>query len=365
MKKYNFNIKTCLSIFICSVFIFLYFVIQPQTFLRNGLSKDSFAEEIDLDLMFGQNIIIGIPASTLSEPILKIIHNIKPGGIVLYRRNYESSEQFKSLIEELQVVAQEDSGMPYFIMIDEEPGGASRLDLLNNVFTLSMPDWGAINEGISKLSEMGITVELAPVADFHFNENSFIKKRVPAHNFVNLESFNQTFIRLLNEHNIYATLKHFPGAGVFINDPHSSISRGYVQEDFLNQSLSLFKSGIDAGAQFVMINHAIYENIDSQNPATLSNPIVTGLLKNKLGFNGIIITDDIQDMLALAWNIDPIDAGIRALQAGNTMIMYSHDIKSTQKIIEKIKKEVERNQELNNIVMANYQKIFLFKNKKI
>jgi len=318
----------------------------------------------NLDLELGQNMIVGIPGPTLTESIKNILHKIKPGGIVLYRRNYQSDGQFKSLIQELQAIAQEDSGVPYFIMLDEEPDGASRLDLLTNVFTLNLPDWRAIDGGISKLENLGVTVDLAPVTDYPFNEDSFIKKRVPTDNLSDLKAFNQTFIGLLKKHNILATLKHFPGAGVFVEDPHKVIPNGYVNEDYFNQSLSLFKSGIDAGAQFVMTNHAIYENIDPVSPATLSYPILTGLLRKKIDFKGIIITDDIEDMLAPVWKIDPADAGVRALEAGNTMIMYGQSLDPNMDTFTKIKQRVESDKELKSIVEQNYIKIISLKNNK-
>lgn len=319
---------------------------------------------VSVDVLLGQNFIVGIPDTSLNKTSKDILHEIKPGGVVLYRRNFESSEQFKLLIQELQMIAQEESGVPYFIMLDEEPNGASRLDLLKDTFTLGLPDWGSINTGIEVLADLGITVELAPVVDFPFNEDSFIRKRVPVDTPQNLMAFNNTFIELLAQNNISATLKHFPGAGVFVEDPHHAVPKGYVEKDFFDQSLSLFESGIKAGADFVMINHAIYENIDTENPATLSQNIVTGLLREQLGFKGLIITDDIEDMLSPIWGLEPADAGVRALKAGNTMIMYSHDLSETLKTYKKIFIATKTDNDLREKIQSNHNQIVDFKKEK-
>jgi len=349
---------------VCGVLFFVWFFMQNKNFPESDLDKSFTRNTPSTKIMLGQNFIVGIPGLEIDEVTKEVLRDIKPGGIVLYRRNYKSPEQFKSLIEDLQKIAKENRSEPFFIMIDEEPNGASRLDLLKDVFTLDLPDWGKIDQAIKTLEELGVNVVLAPVVDYSFNEDSFIKERVPVKTLTDLMAFNKTFIELLDDHGISATLKHFPGAGVFIDDPHEKLPSEYVNKDFFNQSISLFDNGIEAGAEFVMINHAIYENVDKDNPATLSYSIVTGLLKDQLGFEGIIITDDIEDMLSLVWDVDPIDAGIRSLKAGNTMIMYSQNIKDTKEIFNNMEERIEGDQELRNIIEGNYYDIIFFKQKR-
>ena len=322
--KINIHILGSISFVVLCVVVFVWFAQTRE--VAQGIDE---TEEFDMGTMVGQNIVVGIPDLIVTDETREILRDIKPGGVVMYRRNYESPEQFKLLVQELQVIAKEDGGTPYFIMLDEEPNGATRLDILQDVFTLGLPDWGSIHRGIEELADLGVNVELCPVADFPFNKDSFIGRRVPVDTPEELKLFNKTFISLLAENNIFATLKHFPGAGVLVEDPHKAIPSGHIDEDIFNQSLLIFEDGINAGAQFVMTNHAVYENIDPDNPATLSYKVVTGLLKDKLNFNGIIITDDIADMLSPVWNIDPIYAGIQSLRAGVTMVIYSHRIEDT------------------------------------
>ena len=330
-----------------------------------SLGKNEDGEESEtnesLRKKLGQNLIVGIPGPVLDEKTKEILHYIKPAGIVLYRRNYESYSQLKDLITQLQKISIEDTGFFYFIMIDEEPEGAMRVGLLKNIFPVGLPDWKKIEKDISVLADIGINVELAPVADFPFNADAFVKRRVPAKTTEDLIAFNRTFINLLKEYKISATLKHFPGMGIFIEDPHREVPRSDIQQEVLNESLNIFKDGIDHGADFVMTAHAVYENIDPHNATTFSSKIVKDLLIKQLGFQGIIVTDDLSDMPLAVKEINLADAAIQALKAGHHLIMFSHNLEKTKKIFDEIFVKVKANPELQSLIKNNYQKITDFK----
>jgi len=174
------------------------------------------------DFVLGQNFVVGISGKTLDDETKKFLQQIKPAGVILYSRNYQTRNQLKNLIAELQEFAKNTSDYHYFIMIDEEPGGATRLNLFKNVFDFGFPEWDQIEKDIKEMASVGINVDLAPLADFPFNEDTFIKKRIQAHTPAALTDFNKKFIALLQENHISATLKHFPGMGVFIDDPHKN-----------------------------------------------------------------------------------------------------------------------------------------------
>lgn len=328
--------------------------IQNKTILQEK-------KKITLREKLGQNLVVGIPGPTLDERTKEILHYIKPAGIVLYRRNYKSYSQLKDLISQLQKISNEDTGLFYFIMLDEEPDGAMRFGLLKNVFPLEIPDWKTIENDIRILADIGINVELAPVADFPFNNDAFVKRRVPVKSVEDLIAFNRTFISLLKEYRISATLKHFPGMGIFIEDPHEKIPHSNIQQEVLNKSLKIFKDGIENGADFVMTGHAVYENIDPNITATFSSKIVRDLLIHQLGFQGIIITDDLSDMPLAIKEINLAEAGIQALKAGHHLIMYSHKLEKTKDIFDEIYRRIENDFELQSIIESNYQKIIEFK----
>jgi len=318
------------------------------------------------DLLLGQNFVVGISGKTLDEETRKFLQQIKPAGIILYSRNYQTRDQFKNLITELQKFAQDTTGYYYFIMIDEEPGGATRLNLFKNVFDFGSPEWDRIERDIKKMASVGINVDLAPLADFPFNEDTFIKKRIQAHNPTALTDFNKKFIALLQENHISATLKHFPGMGVFIDDPHKKLPYVSTDQKILDESIKLFKNGIDAGVNFIMTGHAVYDDIDPGIPTTLSKKITTDILRNNLGFEGLTITDDLSDMpFIIGRKIDLTEATAESLKAGHNLVVFSHNPDKTLYVFKKLLHDLEDDQELRSVVEQNYRNVVIFKQKNL
>ena len=354
--------------------VLIYFLLDKPLLTKEEASKSlnllEYSEESNnpksirsISEKLGQNFIVGIPDTKIDEETREILHYIKPAGIVLYSRNFESFSQLKELILELQKISKEDTNMPYFIMLDEEPEGALRVGLLKNIFSLEMPQWKKIERDISILSSLGVNVELAPLADFPFDNNSFVARRIPVKTVEELVSFNRTFIKILKDYKISATLKHFPGMGIFEDDPHNKFLHSNINENTLKRSLDIFKDGIDNGADFVMTCHAMYDNLDSENPATFSHSIITDILKDKLNFKDIVVTDDISDMPLSMKGLNLTDAGIKALKAGHNLIMYSHNLDKTREIFDEILYKVNTDPELKTIIENNYLKIIAFKDR--
>jgi len=321
--------------------------------------QTSLAEQL------GQSFVVGIPGRTLDAETEALLRQIKPGGIVLYRRNFASAEQLQGLISELQNIAVETTHQAYLIMIDEEPGGATRLGLFNNVFAFGEPNWTQIEHDISVMQKLGINVELAPVSDFPFNHNSFIRSRMPAHSPEALTEFNRRFIALLNEHGISATLKHFPGMGAFRTDPHRELPTGRVTPGSLDASLAIFKDGIAAGAGLVMTGHAVYTNVDPSRPATLSSRIVTGILRRQMKFQGLVITDDLSEMPFLeGTRMSLADATAEAIRAGHNMVLYSHQLSKTREVLSEVLAQAENDPRFQSMIGRNYAKIVAYKGRR-
>jgi beta-N-acetylhexosaminidase len=314
------------------------------------------------DFILGQNFVVGISGKTLDEETKKFLQQIKPAGIILYSRNYQTRDQLKNLIAELQKFAKDTSGYYYFIMIDEEPGGATRLNLFKNVFGFGVPEWDQIEQDIKEMAAVGINVDLAPLADFPFNEDTFIKKRIQAHTPEALTDFNKKFIALLQENHISATLKHFPGMGVFVDDPHKKLPYVNADQKIIDESIELFKEGIDANVNFIMTGHAVYDDIDPDVPATLSKKITTDILRDNLGFEGLAITDDLSDMpFIIGREINLVEATAESLKAGHNLVIFSHNPNKTLSVFEKLLQRLEDDQELKSVVEQNYRNVVLFK----
>jgi beta-N-acetylhexosaminidase len=315
------------------------------------------------DLMLGQSFIVGIYGTSLDKETKEYLQQIKPAGVILYSRNYQTQNQLKDLIAELQEVGRKTTGHDYFIMIDEEPGGASRLGLFDNVFAFGIPEWVTIENDIKTMASVGINVDLAPLADFPFNEDTFIKKRIPAHTPAALIDFNAKFIVLSQNNNVSATLKHFPGMGVFIDDPHQKLPYVQSSRQAVAESLKIFKNGIDAGADFVMTGHGVYDDIDYDVPATSSKKITTDMLQNDLGFKGLVITDDLSDMpFIVGKDINLIEATAGSLKSGHDLVMFAHNQGKATRVYEELLDRLQTDPELESAVESNYRQVIYFKN---
>lgn len=335
--------------------------IKPSA-LRSSSQKEAVTLPISPRTVLGQNFVIGIQGKTLDDETKHFIKYIEPAGIILYERNYQSRDQFKKLIANLQQIAEDQNNYSYFIMIDEEPGGATRLGLFNNVFSSGMPEWDQIDRDIKEMAGIGINVNLAPLADFPFIKDTFIKKRIHAHTTDALIDFNQKFIALLKKHNIFATLKHFPGMGVFVDDPHKKLPRTDIEKEMIDRSLQIFKKGIDGGAEFVMTGHAVYDDIDPGVPATLSGKITTDILRNDLAFSGLAITDDLSGMpFVRRRGKNLTKATVRSLKAGHNIVMFSHMPWKTMRIFDKLILQMQSDDEFRSTVEGNYTKVMYFK----
>jgi beta-N-acetylhexosaminidase len=365
-KQYPLVYLATLLLFVSILFLYPRLGLTPMNVHSEAplIKTEPIEIEVPLHEKFGQNLIVGIPSTVLDEESREILEQLKPAGIVLYQRNFSSQDQLKTLIADLQKLAQETTASQYFIMLDEEPEGANRLGLLKNIFTLGNPQWTSIEKDIQTLKQLGINVLLAPLADFPFVPNAFISRRIPFKDPESLKAFNRTFIRLLQENGIHATLKHFPGLGLFTDDPHYTYIRTDSPPELLHRSMALFQDGIDHGAHFIMSCHAQYDSFDDSNPSTFSHQIITTMLQQELDFQGIVVSDDLSDMPLAIENLDLTDAGIRTIKAGHHLIMFSHHLPYTRSIVDSILQKASQDQVLLDRIEENYQKIVAFKQQQ-
>lgn len=256
-----------------------------------------------------------------------------PGGYILFAKDFENhtKESIKQEIEKDQKL----SKYPLIMAVDEEGGYVTRVskykafrkekfqspryyfeqggyDLLEEVET----------EKASMLKEIGINLNLAPVADVSINENDFIYNRSFGKNAKETAEYIEKMIGFANKNKINSCLKHFPGYGNNV-DTHTGIAidnRSY--DTFLENDFIPFKSGIAAGVPSILVSHNIINSIDNEYPASLSEKVIKELRDN-LGFTGIIMTDDLA-MSAVKEYVNNHAAATRALNAGNDMIITSN-----------------------------------------
>ena len=258
------------------------------------------------------------------------------GGLIYAKQNIKSADQLKEMISGTQGF----SKYPLFIGIDEEGGSVSRIaesGLADNVGTMgdigTSGDPSKAKEAGSAiaayLSEYGFNLDFAPVADVILEGNSIIGDRAFGSNASDDAAMVSACVEGLQEGDVSACLKHFPGLGSTTEDTHEGMATSEkTKEDFETTDFLSFQGGIDAGADFVMVSHLSVPNITGDNtPSSLSDKMITDILRGELGFNGIVITDAM-DMKAVTDYYTSDEAAVKALQAGADMILMPEDFEA-------------------------------------
>lgn len=336
------------------------------------LFLSSFCFANDLDNKIGQMIIIGFDGNTINssgyKKILKQLKNNEISGVILFEKNIKSKED---LIEMNKKLIKNSSIIP-FISIDNEGGQIQRHNFIQNktAYEISQNSEEIAHYEYLKmanlLNELKINLNFAPCVDLEINKNSIIKRKQRSYgtNPKNISKYSQIFIEEHNKKNIITSIKHFPGHGSVMGDTHL----GFVDatNTFKNEELEpyyILKENKEMN--MVMVSHIFNSNFDEKYPASLSSKTIKNLLIDKIGFNGVIISDD-YDMGAIRKNYSLEDIIENAINSGVNILLFSNNIevkdKNLPKKIKKIIKSDLRNgkikiEDINN----SYYKIMNLK----
>lgn len=268
------------------------------------------------------------------------LENYPVGGIVYFAKNLESQDQVKEMVDN----SQKYSSIGLFVATDEEGGVVNRLmDTVGTTYIGSMyyykddGDETAYENAYTianDMSALGFNLDFAPVADVWSNpDNTVIGERAYSDDYAQAAELVGNAVKGFNDGGVMCTLKHFPGHGDTEEDSH--YSSAYVhrtKEEIMADEMQPFRSGIEAGAEFVMVGHLIVPDID-EVPATLSYKIATGILRDELKFEGVAITDSFE-MESIADNYSVDDAVVMSVKAGMDMILQPKDMASAVNSIE-------------------------------
>lgn len=296
------------------------------------ISVSTFAQT-DLRHKISQMLMIGFQGKSVTDTMLiNDLNKRGVGGVILFAANIESPTQLNQLTTQLKSY----SSIPLFISVDQEGGKVARLNATNGYqstysafkigtyFNNEFDTRGWAGQMATWLSSAGINIDLAPVADVDVNptspaigalDRSFSKipDSVYQHCFWFIDEFHQR--------NIFNTLKHFPGHGSAATDSHLGFTD--ITNTWADSELIPFRKLIASGYNdFIMSGHLFNSNLDPNYPASLSNKVLTELLRNSLKFKGLIITDGMF-MGAISNNYTFDKAVELAINAGNDVLLYT------------------------------------------
>lgn len=305
---------------------------EVETEITEMIASMSLHEKVCQMIVCYPSQLAGVKNVTeMNDTMEQMLELLPVGGVILDKTNMKNKAQVAKFISDMQ----EHSDIELLTMCDEEGGRVARLS--GSVGTtrflpmLSYESAGTpqayLNAKViaSDMSALGFNMDLAPVADVWSNpENNVIGDRAYSKDFDNASVLIPAAVAGFHDGGVACTLKHFPGHGDTYEDSHEQLPVIWKSlEDLQNGEFKPFVSGINAGADCVMIAHILAPKVDTV-PASLSSVFVTGILRQGMGYKGVIITDSLE-MKALTDNYSTSEIAVYAVNAGNDILLLPAD----------------------------------------
>lgn len=300
---------------------------------------------MSLEEKIGQLIIVGFEGKNINEEVIKFIEDLKVGGFILFSRNIDDENQTLKLLNDIKE-ANSNNDIPLFLSIDEEGGKVSRLPksfikLPESIKVANKNDKDISYEFGKILGErvkiLGFNMNFAPVLDINSNPNNPVIGSRAFGITANQVVDNGIQVMLgIRDTGVIPAVKHFPGHGDTDIDSHVNIPKiEKTIEQLKSSELIPFKVAIDKDVEMVMIAHILYPEIDKDYPATMSREVIKGLLRDELGYDGIIVSDDMT-MGAIVENYTLEDGVLSFIKAGGDIALICHGKDNPDKAIQKI-----------------------------
>ncbi len=285
------------------------------------------------------------------------------GGIVLFRRNLQDLPQICRLTRELHAAA----SAPLLLGVDQEGGRVTRLPAPflapPAAATLGVVDDEALTADLARavgreLKAAGFTWNLAPVLDVHTNPaNPVIGDRAFGRDPARVARLGAAVVRGLAEAGVLATAKHFPGHGETSADSHLTLPESLQSAArWRTVEFMPFRRAIQAGVPVLMVAHLFCPALDPEAPSSLSHAIITGILREELGYDGVVASDDME-MSAVADRYDLGEAAVRFLEAGGDLILICQDAARQEAAVAAVEAAVRTRRLSEARIMASLDRI--------
>lgn len=329
-------------------------------------------EELSIEEKIGQMFMVGMPGTEIDDITRKLITEHKVGGVILYRKNILSLEHFIGLLNSLREL-NKGNKIPLMIGIDQEGGRVNRMPnkLKNLVNAKQIASVGSDDLCYKSgkvigemLSDFNINMNFAPVLDIGgFRDSHPLGNRCLGEK---PEIVAKNGIALMNGikyYNVIPTIKHFPGHGASRIDSHVFMPAVYKSVKRLkSEDMLPFIEAIKSGADSIMVGHLLVTDLNSIYPASLSDRVINNLLRKDLGYNGLIITDDLS-MRAITLMFGITHAAIKAISSGADMVMINKEHKKKIHIINNLNKIARKNKNAIRKIDESVQRILDIKEK--
>lgn len=307
--------------------------------------------ELSLEEKVGQLVIVGVEGTSVDQFTQKLLNTYHVGGFIFFKDNIASSSQAVELFNSLKK-ANVSNPVPLWLSIDEEGGRVTRMP----ESFLRLPSSGSVGKKKDpllaqemgsqigrRLSGFGLNMAFAPVLDVNSNpDNPVIGDRSFSSNAEQVGRLGTAAMRGIQETGVVAAVKHFPGHGDTSVDSHVGLPVVKYDMSRLNKlELVPFKYAIDQGADVVMVAHLLMSKIDPSTPASYSKPVITGLLREELGYKGVVITDDMTMGAVGNGKIGIGEIAVQSVLAGSNIVLVGHEYEKEEAVLKALLKAVK------------------------
>jgi len=328
--------------------------------------------ELSIQEKIGQMIIIGMDTNYITDRIKTMITKYKIGGIILYRKNFNTYKKMLELIQQLKDL-NKNNKIPLFIAIDQEGGRVNRMP--QEIQNLPSANKIALqnDESLIKksaqltgelLNKSGFNLNFAPVLDIkNFSNEHAIGDRCFGNNKISVAKYGIATMKALQEQGIVSVIKHFPGHGATTKDSHyflPIINKKF--KDIENEDMYPFEQAINNGADCLLVGHLLIKNITGFSPASLSRKFISRYIRKKYKYNGLIFTDDLK-MKAIKFLYGPVNSVVKAFKAGNDIIIFRFNKDEEKNAIEKVFKLVKSGNIRESRINRSVKRIISLKEK--
>jgi Beta-glucosidase-related glycosidases len=295
----------------------------------------------------GQLMMIGIHGKSLNDDAKFMLNEYRVGGIILFDRNMESKDQVKTLITDINKAGKSAGLTQLFLGIDQEGGAVARMDdklikvpPAEEVGKEPVEQAAALAKEVgTELKDLGFNINFAPVADLGLTYG-----RSYSTNPDEVVRYASAVGKSYDEAGLWYSYKHFPGIGKTDVDLHADTSIVPVsKETLLSEDTKVFVDLIKQSkpnTYTIMVSHAMYPQIDPDHPSSLSKTIITDWLRKDMGYNGVVVTDDM-DMGALAKHYTFGDMAVQSILAGSDILLVCHEYEHMQEAYNGLMKAVK------------------------
>ncbi|WP_213579125.1 beta-N-acetylhexosaminidase [Paenibacillus lautus] len=315
-------------------------------------TEDEIAElmnDMTVEEKIGQLVLVGLEGTAIDETSRKLVKDHHVGGFILFKDNIESVEQTVKLLNDLKE-ANAANPVPLWLSIDEEGGRVTRFP----EEYVKLPSSGKVGSkgdlaltkrvgGLiaQKVAGLGLNMVFAPVLDIHSNPNNpVIGDRSFGTTAETVTEHGIASMKGIQEKGVVPVVKHFPGHGDTSVDSHLGLP--VVEHDLKRlheMELVPFQQAINEGADVVMVAHLLMKSIDPDTPSSYSKPVINDLLREEMGFKGVVITDDMT-MGAISGSTDVGEASVKSVVAGSNMVLIGHEYAQEEAVIQALTKAV-------------------------